>query len=71
MSEAGHPDTIADVELEDLGQIALTDHLLEDETNDIDSSLAVNKDDDEMEPMTILLDWQIPTVSTRYLSGTC
>ena len=71
VSEAGHPDTIADVELEDLGQIALTDHLLEDETNDIDSSLAVNKDDDEMEPMTIFLDWQIPTVSTRYLSGTC
>jgi len=56
MSEAGDPDTIVDIELEDLGQITLTDHLLENETNDIDSSL-VNKDDEEMEPMRILLDW--------------
>ena len=51
-----------DVEPEDLGQIVLADHLLEDETNDIDGSL-VNKDDEEMEPMRISLDWQIPTVS--------
>jgi len=61
MSEAGDPDMIVDVELEDLGQIALMDHLLENETNDIDSSLV--KDDEEMEPMIISLDWQIPTVS--------
>lgn len=61
-ADAGHPDMIVDVEPEDLGQIALADHLLEDETNDIDGSL-VNKDDEEMEPMRISLDWQIPTVS--------
>ena len=62
MADVGHPDTIVDVEPEDLGQIALADHLLEDETNDIDGSL-VNKDDEEMEPMRISLDWQIPMVS--------
>jgi len=69
VSEAGDPDTIVDIEPEDLGQIALTDHLLENETNDIDSSL-VNKDDEEMEPMIISLDWQIPTVSIQYLPET-
>ena len=58
-----------DVEPEDLGQIALTDHLLENETNNIDSSL-VNKDDEEVEPMIISLDWQIPTVSIQYLPET-
>ena len=61
VSEASDLDTIVDVESEDLGQIALADHLLEDVCNNVDGS--VNKDDEEMEPMKISLDWQIPSVS--------
>ena len=69
VSEAGDPDMIVDIEPEDLGQIMLMDHLLENESDNIDSSL-VNKDDEEMESMRILLDWQIPSVSIQYLPGT-
>jgi len=57
--EAEDPETIMDVEHEDPGQIALTDHLLDQVSNDIEGS--VNKDEDE-EPMRILLNWQNPSV---------
>jgi len=65
VSEASDPDAIVDVESEDLGQIALLDHLLENICNDIDG--LINKDDEDMEPMKILLDWQIPLVSDMIL----
>ena len=55
VSEAGDLDTVVDIEPEDPGQIVLMDHLLENVSKDIDSS--VNKDDEEMEPMKISLDW--------------
>jgi len=61
VSEAGDQDTILDAEPEDLGEIALTDHLLKNEGSNI--NLLVNKDEEEVEPMIILLDWQIPSVS--------
>ena len=54
----------------DLRQIVLMDHLLENDSVNIDNSL-VNKDDEEMESMRISLDWQSPSVSIQYLPGTC
>jgi len=42
-SEVDDPETILDVELEDPGQIALTDHLLDNVTNDMEGS--DNKDE--------------------------
>jgi len=59
-SEVDDPETILDVELEDPGQIALTDHLLDNVTNDMEGS--DNKDEDEKDPMRISVDWQIPSV---------
>jgi len=52
-----------DVEHEDPGQIALTDHFLSNISNDMEGS--VNKDEDEKESMRIYLDWQIPSVRVR------
>lgn len=51
------PETIMDTEPEDLGQITLTDHLLEDVSNDAEGSS--DKDEDE-ELMRICVDWKIP-----------
>jgi len=59
-SEVDDPETILDVELEDPGQIALTDHLLDNVTNDMEGS--DNKDEDEKDPMRISMHWQIPLV---------
>jgi hypothetical protein len=58
--EVDSPETIMDVELEDLGQIALTDHLLDNVGNDMEG--CDNKEEDEKEPMRVALDWQIPLV---------
>ena len=59
-SEVDDLETILDVELEDPGQITLTDHLLDNITNDMEGS--ENKDEDEKDPMRISVDWQIPSV---------
>ena len=65
--EAEDPKTIMDVEYEDPGQIALSDHLLDQVSNDIEGS--ISKDEDE-EPMQILFDWQNPSVRVMvYTSG--
>jgi len=39
---------------------SLTDHLLDNVTNDMEGS--DNKDEDEKDPMRISVDWQIPSV---------
>ncbi|KIM54795.1 hypothetical protein SCLCIDRAFT_30844 [Scleroderma citrinum Foug A] len=52
--EAEDPETIMDMEYEDPGQIALSDHLLNQVSNDIEGS--VSKDEDK-EPMQILFNW--------------
>jgi len=57
--EAEDPETIMDLEHEDPGQIALTDHLLDEVSNDIEGS--ISKDEDEV-PMRISFDWQNPSV---------
>ena len=65
--EVEDPETIMDVEYEDPGQIVLSDHLLDQVSNDIEGS--VSKDKDE-EPMQILFDWQNPSVRVMvYTSG--
>jgi len=58
--EVDDPETIMDVELEDLGQIMLTDHLLDNASNEMEGY--DNKDEGEKEPIRISLDWQIPSV---------
>ena len=62
-SDGEGPETIMDVEHEDLGQIALADHFLGNVSNNMEGS--VNKDEDEKESMRIYLDWQIPSVRVR------
>ncbi|KIK16565.1 hypothetical protein PISMIDRAFT_15734 [Pisolithus microcarpus 441] len=57
--EVDSPETTTDAEPEDLGQITLRDHLLENVSNEVEDFS--NKDEDE-EPMMISLDWQIPRV---------
>ena len=58
--EVDDPETIMDVELEDPGQIVLTDHLLDNASNEMEGY--DNKDEGKKEPIRISLDWQIPSV---------
>ncbi|KIK10825.1 hypothetical protein PISMIDRAFT_20060 [Pisolithus microcarpus 441] len=76
-TEVDSPETTTDAEPEDLGQIMLRDHLLENVSNEAEDFS--NKDEDE-EPMMISLDWQIPpslrvdstiNISTTHYSHPC
>ena len=60
VSEVDDLEMIMDVELEDLGQIVLSDHLLDNISDEMEGSDI--RDGEEKEPMRIFFDWQIPSV---------